>query len=328
MRHTLGEDSDEFRVRVMGLPPRTDVEQFISRDMVQRAMERTVPVYKRWPLILGCDVGRGDRSVMLPRRGRVVLPKVEILHGERTMDFARRIAEEIRFYRSEEGLEAQAIIEELGMGVGVVESLEDMGYAENVWGINTGVSASEPELYSNLRCEMWALGKEWLEGEVELPNIPELHDDLASVKRKPNANGKLRLETKEEMRRRGLKSPDVGDAWALTLPFRSTCSRIDRGEATAGAKTNWRPPAAAAPGRVIEGRMMDTELNPGPKRKSRRRRSRSRPGHTRWPTRTWSRRSDLDQGGGQRSNQDRSRSARKNGNTSPAISGRRRMSTR
>jgi hypothetical protein len=217
MRLTLGEESDEFRVRVMGLPPRTDVEQFISRELVQKAMERSVTMFNRWPLIVGCDVGRGDRSVMVPRRGRVVMPKIEILHGERTTDFARRIAEEIIFYREEHGLHANMIIEELGMGVGVVETLQDMGYSEHTWGINTGCSAHQPELYTNLRCEMYGELKEWLEGQVELPNLPEIHDDLASIKKKPNATGKLRLETKDEMRRRGLKSPDVGDALALTF---------------------------------------------------------------------------------------------------------------
>lgn len=223
MRIQFGDDSDEYRVRVLGLPPRFDAQQFIPREFVTRAMERRVDTFERWPLILGCDVGRGDRSVIVPRRGRKVVNKVEILKGERTMDFARRIAGEIKFYRDEHGLEGQAIIEELGMGVGVVETLEDMGYADQVWGVNTGDSASEGgrDLYTNLRCEMWAELKIWLEGNVELPNVPELLDDLTVLKRKPSANGKLRLETKDEMRRRGVRSPDVGDALALTfaVPF-------------------------------------------------------------------------------------------------------------
>ena len=221
MKMQLGEESDEYRVRVLGLPPRFDAEQYISRELVTKAMERTVDLFPRWPLVLGVDVGRGDRSVILPRRGRKVLPKVEIIRGERTTDFARRIAEEIQFYRNDEGLEANVVIEELGMGVGVVETLQDMGYADRVFGVNTGVQSNEPDLFTNLRCEMWGFTKEWLEGAVELPNIPQLMDDLLSIKRKASGNGKLRLETKEEMRRRNLPSPDVGDALALTfaVPF-------------------------------------------------------------------------------------------------------------
>jgi hypothetical protein len=247
MKSQLGEDSDEYRVRVCGLPPRFDAEQYIAREFVSSAMERDVAMFKRWPLILGVDVGRGDRSVILPRRGRKVLDKVEIIRGSRTTDFARRIAEEIIFYREEEGLRAQVVLEELGMGVGVVETLEDMGYAEQVWGVNTGIAATESDLYTNLRCEMWALCKEWLEGQVEMPNVPQLMEDLLTIKRKPSATGKLRLETKDEMRRRGLPSPDVGDALALTfaVPFDLLPEKREDewarsfGKANAGAGGSW-----------------------------------------------------------------------------------------
>jgi hypothetical protein len=223
MERQFGKESDEFRIRVLGLPPRTDATQFISPALVTAAQERDIPMFYRWPLILGADVGRGDRSVLVPRRGRKVSERIQILHGSRTTDFARGIIEEIKMYRGEEGLEANVVVEELGMGVGVVETIEDLGYADNVWGVNTGSSPNEGnrELYSNLRCEMWGEMKDWLEGNVELPNNAELFEDLTVIKKKPNVNGKLRLETKEEMRRRGVRSPDVGDALALTfaVPF-------------------------------------------------------------------------------------------------------------
>jgi hypothetical protein len=223
MERQFGKDSDEYRIRVLGLPPRTDATQFISPALVTAAQERDIPMFYRWPLIVGADVGRGDRSVLVPRRGRKVSSRIQILNGSRTTDFARGIVEEIKMYRGEEGLEANVVVEELGMGVGVVETIEDMGYADNVWGVNTGASPNEGnrELYSNLRCEMWGEMKDWLEGNVELPNNAELFDDLTVIKKKPNVNGKLRLETKEEMRRRGVRSPDVGDALALTfaVPF-------------------------------------------------------------------------------------------------------------
>lgn len=244
MKEQLGEDSDEYRVRVLGLPPRFDVEQFISKELIDAAMERTVPMFERWPLILGIDVGRGDRSVILPRRGRKVMDAVRILQGERTTDFARKIQEEIKFYREDQGLKAQCIIEELGMGVGVVETLQDKGFEDQVWGVNTGVAASEPDLYINLRCEMWALTKEWLEENVELPNLPALTDDLLTIKKKPSGNGKLRLETKEEMRRRKVPSPDVGDALALTfaVPFDLLAEKSD------AWGDEWRKQAAGAGG--------------------------------------------------------------------------------
>lgn len=222
--------TDEFRVRVAGLPPLSSTTTFFNPKIVSEAMARNVQMFDRWPLILGVDVGRGDRSVIMPRRGRVVLNKAEIIKGIRTMDFARRIADEIRFYDEEHGLAAQVVLEELGMGVGVVEALEDMGFADQVWGVNTGNSSSNPKLYQNLRAEMYAMLKEWMADVVEIPNIPELTDDLKEIRKKPTANGQLLMESKEDMRRRKVKSPDVADALALTfaVPFDLLPERRDR----------------------------------------------------------------------------------------------------
>lgn len=215
-----GKDSDEYRVRVLGIPPRQSAGQFIGEQIVSAAKARDVSMFYRWPLIIGCDVGRGDRSVMCPRRGRIALP-YKLATGTRTTDFAREIATEIKFWREEYGLFANVIIEELGMGVGVVETLEDMDYADHVWGVNTGEASTMPDLYLNLRCEMWGEFKSWLEGNVMLPNDPALTDDLLNIRRKSSGDSKLRLETKQEMKKRGVRSPDIGDGYALTfaVPF-------------------------------------------------------------------------------------------------------------
>lgn len=215
-----GKESDEYRVRVLGLPPRQSAAQFIGDRIVTAAQEREIDMFQRWPLIVGCDVGRGDRSVMFPRRGRKAMA-YKVFEGTRTTDFAREIAQEIRFWREDQGLHANCIIEELGMGVGVVETLEDMGLNDHVWGVNTGEASAFPDLYTNLRCEMWGELKAWLEGNVEIPNLPELTEDLLNIRRKSSGDSKLRLETKQEMKKRGIRSPDIGDALALTfaVPF-------------------------------------------------------------------------------------------------------------
>lgn len=240
-----GEESNEYRIRVLGLPPKNDVEQFIKRELIVAAQERELEMFARWPLILGIDVGRGDRSVIMDRRGRIAGRKLVILQGMRTTDFARRIAEEIKWYREEKGLHANCIIEELGMGVGVVETLQDWGHGDHVFGVNTGEQSSEPNLYTNLRCEMWGSLLDWMEERVEIPNSPELAEDLENIKRKPSGTGKLRLETKEEMRKRGLKSPDVGDGLALTfaVPFDLLPEKRDRWHGDA-----WRDEQSAGAG--------------------------------------------------------------------------------
>ena len=241
-----GEESDEYRIRVLGLPPRQSAQQFIAESVLNQAKEREIEMFERWPLIIGCDVGKGDRSVMFPRRGRIGLP-FKVFNGLRTMDFAREIRMEIEFWRAEFGLEAQCVIEDLGVGVGVIERLEDWGFEANVHGVHTGEQATQPELYTNIRCEMWGELKAWLEEPVMLPNDAAMTDDLLNIRKKPSSTGKLKLETKEEMRKRGLKSPDIGDALALTfvypfdlLPEKSDAYKHDDWQSqSASSETDW-----------------------------------------------------------------------------------------
>jgi hypothetical protein len=144
MKQSLGEDSDDYRVRVMGLPPRFSGDQYIPAGFVEQALDRDVPMFDRWPLILGVDVGHtSDRSVIFPRRGKIGLKKIVRFKGIRTTDFARAIAEEIEFYRDEHKLDPEVIIEAVGIGVGVVETLEDMGYTK-IHGIHPGMPAHWP----------------------------------------------------------------------------------------------------------------------------------------------------------------------------------------
>jgi hypothetical protein len=224
MKHALGEDSDDYRVRVMGLPPRFSGDQYIPAGFVELALTREIKVFERWPLILGVDVGHtNDRSVIAARRGDVMLPRLIKFKGIRTTDFARAIAEEINFWRDEHNLKAEVIIEAVGMGIGVVETLEDMGY-ENIHGIHPGMPAlgQDKDLYGNIRAQMWAELRRWFEGNVSIVNDTELLEDLAIVRRKvTGSSAKLMIEGKDEMRRRGVRSPDVADALALTFsqPF-------------------------------------------------------------------------------------------------------------
>jgi hypothetical protein len=188
----LGEDSDDYRVRVLGLPPREAADQFISPTLIDHANNLTVEPYERHPLVLGVDVARQG---------------------------AHKVAEEIHFYREDEGLEVRAVFIEGGgsIGWGVIEELWELGY-EQVQDVNPGSRASEPERFVNKRCEMWGLMKEWLQTEaVHIPVNNELYDDLIGPKTKPDAALRLRLESKDEMRRRGIRSPDFGDSLALTF---------------------------------------------------------------------------------------------------------------
>lgn len=68
---------------------------------------------------------------------------------------------------------------------------------------------------ANRRAEMWSNMKKALQGRFDLPDSDTLHADLTSVGYKYMSDGRLLLEAKEDMKKRGMPSPDVADAVAL-----------------------------------------------------------------------------------------------------------------
>ena len=85
--------------------------------------------------------------------------------------------------------------------------------------VNFGGHAIESNRYANKRSEMWDKIREWLESGGAIPNEPELKSELSSPTYKFDAGGRLLLEAKEKLKERGLKSPDLADALALTFAY-------------------------------------------------------------------------------------------------------------
>lgn len=217
MRSTFGEESDQWRVRVAGLPPRFSEDAIIPSYFVTAAIQRKIEMFERWPLVLGVDVGhRHDSSVIVPRRGRIVPDRIRRVNEMRITDFARFLAEEIRWWRGEHGLDPEVCIEYVGIGVGVVETLEDMGY-QRVHGIMPGEPAAESSIAVNVRAEMWMRMRDWFENGCSIPHDDALVADLANVSRQPTGDGRFRVMSKDVMRAKGIPSPDTADALALTF---------------------------------------------------------------------------------------------------------------
>jgi hypothetical protein len=108
-----------------------------------------------------------------------------------------------------------------GVGAGVVDRLRQLG-VPRVFGINFGGAAARFDeagakpRYANKRAEIWGSVKDWLEHGSLAPD-PELAADLAGVEYGFNAKGEIQLEKKDDMKKRGLASPDIADALALTF---------------------------------------------------------------------------------------------------------------
>lgn len=215
-----GEDHDVTRIEVKGEFPRTGTKQFIGREIVSDASIREIEPDNGAPLLMGVDVARfgDDDSVIRFRQGRdarTIEPKS--YRGYNTMELSQEVAELIDLYNPN-----AVFVDGGGVGGGVVDRLKQLGY--RVIEVQSGEKASDPDKYLNKRAEMWGEMREWLTfGCIDASQ--ELIDDLTGPEYDLHIKGQIKLETKEKMKKRGLSSPDHGDALGLT--FAQPISRID-----------------------------------------------------------------------------------------------------
>ena len=163
-------------------------------------------------VILGVDVARfgSDRSVILRRRGDRV-EDIRVLRQMDTMQLAGWVAAAIR-----ECNPAQVYVDEIGVGAGVVDRLRELGHP--VRGVNVAHKAHQDGLYANLRAEgYWTLRQRFMSGSISIPADSQLVGELAALRYSYDSQGRLRMESKDEMRKRGLPSPDKADALMLAF---------------------------------------------------------------------------------------------------------------
>lgn len=212
-----GEDSDFVRVRIRGVFPRAGSMQFIPGDVVNAAMERDPVSHVFEPLIMGVDVARygDDQTVIAFRRGRdaCTIPWKKY----RNID-TMTLASEIARLADLNGVDA-IFVDGVGIGAGVVDRLRQMQrrvFDVQSGGKPTGLYFDEPIKVKNKRCEMWAMMRQWLKIGA-IPDDNELEGDLTSIEYGYDADNNLQLERVEDMKKRGLASPDNATALALTF---------------------------------------------------------------------------------------------------------------
>ena len=191
--------------------------QLINSAWVESARKRKVDASPADEVTMGVDVARygDDETVIAFRRGRdaysepwVVLRKLD------TMETAARIASHY------DRVKPNALfVDETGVGAGVVDRLKQLGYPVIAVNFASSPDGLTDAKTANKRAEMWVRMREWLKGTVGLPDDDRLEAELTSVEYKHDANNAILLERKEDMKKRGLPSPDRGDALALTFAY-------------------------------------------------------------------------------------------------------------
>jgi len=219
-----GEDSDFVRVRVRGIFPRVDAESFISFDIAREAVGREL-VVQGGAVVIGVDVGRfgDDPSVIYPRCGRDASTRpVEIYQGIDTMTLAGKVA--ATFLRLHATV---CMVDEGGVGGGVVDRLRQLRIP--VIGVDFGSKAdgfSETGVkYANKRAEIWGMLRDWLPTgsipQMSTGDRATLVDELTAPSYTMTKKEEIQLESKKEMRLRGVSSPNVADALACTFAYPS-----------------------------------------------------------------------------------------------------------
>ena len=234
-----GPDSSQAHVEVYGQFPNEGDDQFISIGIVDAAMKRQPYKDETAPIVLGVDPARfgADATVIAIRQGRDIIKLIRH-RGDDTMTVVGHVIDAIEEFKP-----TLVNIDEGGLGAGVVDRLKEQRY--KIRGVNFGNKAKNPIMYGNKRAEIWGDMRDWLKS-ASVPNDRFLKSDLISPKMKPDSRGTIYLESKKDMKARGLASPDAADAIALTFAFpvahresRENKARTARSMGYGSVSTSW-----------------------------------------------------------------------------------------
>lgn len=190
----------------------TGEDSYIDSNIVVAA--RHAQCEKFGPLVFGVDPARfgDDRTSIIMRQGRVAFNLKSYIKKD-TMEVVG-----IVYQLFKELSPHKMFVDVGGLGAGVVDRLKELCPPDVIVAVNAGSSPLDANRYRNKRAEMWGTMKEWLnEAPVQIPDSDSLHADLCGVKYKFDSNTRLLMESKEEMKKRGIRSSDEADALALTF---------------------------------------------------------------------------------------------------------------
>ena len=216
-KNEWGENNPLFQSRVLGDFPTESDDTLISLTSIEQAKARTAGVSGN--RVLGIDVARygSDESVVCDFDGYTA--KFPITHrGHAVTELAGKVIDYLRandprtdFNRKSDW---KLYIDDVGVGGGLTDILKDQGY--NVTGVVANARANEPEMFADVRMEMyWILAEKFRTNQIAIPPDDVLVSQLAGLKYEHTMRGQKRLISKEKLRKEGAESPDRADALAL-----------------------------------------------------------------------------------------------------------------
>lgn len=240
LERKYGKDSDVVRVRVDGEFPRAEPDTFIPLELAEAAAMREVyqqedgslDIPEAAPLEIGVDVARfgDDETVIVPRVGLLV-PLIRTYTKKDTMETAGWVINLAKELMLTYGRPRCTIkIDDDGVGGGVTDRVREVVREEGLYidviDCHNGGKADDPDHYDNWGTEAWANVRDLLQaGDIQIPNDEDLIAQLSTRKYMVTSKGRIILESKKDMKKRGLRSPDRADA--LVLAFAKSGMVID-----------------------------------------------------------------------------------------------------
>lgn len=209
-----GEESDFFKIRVRGMFPSMSSRQFISEADVTAAYGRKLrpEQYSFAPKILTCDPAwEGDDELVISIRQGLAFRILERMpKNDNDLIVAAKLA------RWEDEEHADAVFIDAGYGTGIKSAGDGLG---RDWTLVWFQSASNDIGCLNKRAEMWKLARDWLKEGGAISEDPTLRDELQAPEQVPRLDGKLQIESKKEMKARGVPSPNRADSLVISFAF-------------------------------------------------------------------------------------------------------------
>lgn len=209
-----GEDSDFFKVRVRGIFPSMSARQFISESDVEAAYGRNLQEnqYAFAPKIISVDPAwEGDDEFVIGIRQGLAFRILDTFSkNDNDLIAANRIA------RWEDDENADAVFVDAGFGTGIVSAGQGLG---RDWTLVWFSGKSNDAGCFNKRAEMWKAARDWLKNGGAIPPDPVLRDELQAPELVPRADGKIQIESKKDMKARGVPSPNRADALVISFAY-------------------------------------------------------------------------------------------------------------
>ena len=243
----FGRDSDYYRMRVKGLPPTQSSDALIQMEWVLEAKTREFEPVNDDPLVIGVDVGGGgaDKSVLVVRRGPTVLEIREFKDID-DVQLGWKIEACLRDYLNEWDKDFRIGVDTIGIGRGVYSYLTRTANLKHVYSINVAEKPAVENRFHRLRDQVWwELREAFQNGTIAIPDDDDLVGELTVIKW-DEPNGKIKVEGKPELKKRGVPSPNKADALGITEYLQRFCTstmklRHRRNKRWAGShERNWK----------------------------------------------------------------------------------------